>query len=80
MTYEVFIIYVIHIAITKISSGRVGWIPPADEISPSLARDYGWIKNASVTEMEIIHGAIRKYNPNGNSNIPALLVFQSLLI
>ncbi|EDV28707.1 Telomerase protein component 1 [Trichoplax sp. H2] len=45
-------------------SDRVGWIPPVEEISSSLAREYGWIKNASVTEMEIIHGAIRKYNPN----------------
>ena len=35
---------------------------------PSSIRDeYKWIEGLSVTEMEILHGAYRADNPNGNT-------------
>ena len=45
-------------------SERIGWIPEADDVPQSLVQDYRWIFGLSVTEMEIVHGAYRKDNPN----------------
>ena len=45
-------------------SERIGWIPEADDVPHSLVQDYRWIFGLSVTEMEIVHGAYRKDNPN----------------
>ena len=33
-------------------------------MSANLAAQYGWIHGLSVTEMEIVHGSMRKHNPN----------------
>ena len=44
---------------------RSGWIPTIEDLSRNLAAQYGWIYGLSVTEMEIVHGAFRKFNPNG---------------
>lgn len=46
-------------------SHRSGWIPNKSEVPLQLAQEYGWIFGTSITEMEIIHGAFRKANPNG---------------
>ena len=46
-------------------SDRSGWIPTIEDLSRNLAAQYGWIYGLSVTEMEIVHGAFRKFNPNG---------------
>ncbi|XP_065653579.1 TPR repeat-containing protein DDB_G0287407-like isoform X2 [Hydra vulgaris] len=43
---------------------RAGWIPKFEDVSLNLATQYGWVYGLSVTEMEIVHGAIRKLNPN----------------
>ena len=45
-------------------SERIGWIPEADDVPHNLVQDYRWIFGLSVTEMEIVHGAYRKDNPN----------------
>ena len=44
---------------------RSGWIPTMEDLSQNLAAQYGWVYGLSVTEMEIVHGAFRKLNPNG---------------
>lgn len=46
-------------------SERVGWVPTGDEIPEALREEYKWIEGLSVTEMEIMHGAYRCDNPNG---------------
>ncbi len=46
-------------------SERVGWIPMDIEVPESVKSEYVWIDGLSVTEMEIMHGAYRKNNPNG---------------
>ena len=46
-------------------SDRTGWIPKFEDFSLNLASQYGWVYGLSVTEMEIVHGAMRKLNPNG---------------
>ena len=46
-------------------SHRSGWIPNKTDVPDYLAKEYGWIFGASITEMEIIHGAFRGANPNG---------------
>ena len=39
---------------------------PADtEVPEAVKSTYKWIEGLSVTEMEIMHGAYRKDNPNG---------------
>lgn len=40
-----------------------------DDLSRNLAAQYGWVYGLSVTEMEIVHGAFRKMNPNGESHV-----------
>ena len=46
-------------------SERVGWIPMDNEVPESVKSEYVWVDGLSVTEMEIMHGAYRKNNPNG---------------
>ena len=46
-------------------SERAGWIPDFGDLTFNLAAQYGWVYGLSVTEMEIVHGAFRKLNPNG---------------
>ena len=45
-------------------SERIGWIPLPSEVPQTLVDEYRWIFGLSVTEMEIVHGAYRKDNPN----------------
>lgn len=48
----------------NMTSERCGWIPGLSEVPRTLVKDYRWIFGLSVTEMEIMHGAYRKDNPN----------------
>lgn len=48
-----------------IYSARAGWIPTFGDLTYNLAVQYGWVYGLSLTEMEIVHGAFRKCNPNG---------------
>ncbi|XP_047125381.1 TPR repeat-containing protein DDB_G0287407 isoform X1 [Hydra vulgaris] len=48
----------------NLAGDRAGWIPTFDEFSYNLALQYGWVYGLTVTEMEIVHGAFRKLNPN----------------
>ena len=45
-------------------SERIGWIPLASEVPENLVNEYKWVFGLSITEMEIVHGAYRKDNPN----------------
>ena len=40
-------------------------MPADDEVPEAVKSSYRWIEGLSVTEMEIMHGAYRKDNPNG---------------
>nr|XP_054748224.1 TPR repeat-containing protein DDB_G0287407-like isoform X1 [Lytechinus pictus] len=46
------------------SGERCGWIPNQMEVPESVMQEYRWIMGLSVTEMEIMHAAYRKTNPN----------------
>lgn len=46
-------------------SDRVGWIPAESEVPECIVNQYHWINGLSMTEMEIVHAAFRKDNPNG---------------
>ncbi|XP_072024365.1 LOW QUALITY PROTEIN: TPR repeat-containing protein DDB_G0287407-like [Amphiura filiformis] len=46
------------------ASERCGWVPNRGEVPESLSMEYKWVMGLSVTEMEIMHGAYRKDNPN----------------
>ncbi|XP_057298417.1 TPR repeat-containing protein DDB_G0287407-like isoform X1 [Hydractinia symbiolongicarpus] len=48
----------------NLAGERAGWIPNFGDLTNNLAAQYGWIYGLSVTEMEIVHGAFRKLNPN----------------
>ncbi|XP_066925783.1 telomerase protein component 1-like isoform X2 [Clytia hemisphaerica] len=48
----------------NLSGERAGWIPSFGDLTFNLAAQYGWVYGLSVTEMEIVHGAFRKLNPN----------------
>nr|XP_047125336.1 TPR repeat-containing protein DDB_G0287407 [Hydra vulgaris]XP_047125337.1 TPR repeat-containing protein DDB_G0287407 [Hydra vulgaris] len=48
----------------NLAGERAGWIPKFEDVSLNLAAQYGWVYGLSVTEMEIVHGAFRKLNPN----------------
>ena len=48
-----------------VNSQRSGWTPTFGDLTYNLAVQYGWVYGLSVTEMEIVHGAFRKCNPNG---------------
>ncbi|XP_071502709.1 telomerase protein component 1-like [Diadema antillarum] len=48
----------------NMTSERCGWIPAMDDVPSSVANEYRWINGLSITEMEIMHGAYRKDNPN----------------
>ena len=45
----------------------MGWVPVLDEVPESVRDEYKWVQGLSVTEMEIMHGAYRRDNPNGNN-------------
>ncbi|CAH1783141.1 unnamed protein product, partial [Owenia fusiformis] len=48
----------------NMTSERIGWIPRGPDIPEGLKAQYKWIDGLSVTEMEIMHAAYRKENPN----------------
>lgn len=48
----------------NLAGERAGWIPQFGDMTANLASQYGWVYGLSVTEMEIVHGAFRKLNPN----------------
>eukprot|EP00794_Sanderia_malayensis_P003244 gene3244-3725_t len=48
----------------NLAGERSGWVPSFDDLSHNVAIQYGWVYGLSITEMEIVHGAIRKLNPN----------------
>jgi len=48
----------------NLAGERAGWIPKFGDMTANLASQYGWVYGLSVTEMEIVHGAFRKLNPN----------------
>ena len=52
-----------------LNSARAGWIPTFGDLTYNLAVQYGWVYGLSLTEMEIVHGAFRKCNPNGEKLI-----------
>lgn len=56
-------------------SERIGWIPEYDQVPLSIKDEYKWIEGLSVTEMEILHGAYRVDNPNGNTSFYFLFHF-----
>lgn len=43
---------------------RYGWIPKEGQIPQDLVTKYNWIKEFSITAMEIVYGAFRRMNPN----------------
>ena len=43
----------------------------------SIRKQYKWIEGLSVTEMEILHGAYRADNPNGNMGSQLMFCFIS---
>lgn len=45
-------------------SHRYGWTPKMDTVPESVINQYSWVNGASVTLMEILHGAVRDFNPN----------------
>ena len=57
-----------------IFSERIGWIPSCGDVPQNIVDEYKWIFGLSITEMEIVHGAYRKDNPNCRSK----LVFNTL--
>ncbi|XP_077998733.1 TPR repeat-containing protein DDB_G0287407-like [Glandiceps talaboti] len=48
----------------NMTSERCGWIPGQGDVPKNLAKEYRWVNGLSLTEMEIMHGAYRKSNPN----------------
>ncbi|XP_001198485.3 telomerase protein component 1 isoform X2 [Strongylocentrotus purpuratus] len=48
----------------NLTSERCGWIPNQMDVPESVMTEYQWIMGLSVTEMEIMHAAYRKTNPN----------------
>ncbi len=54
-------------------SERVGWIPTPGDVPQNLVDEYRWVFGLSMTEMEIVHGAYRKDNPNCKSAQPLSL-------
>ena len=49
----------------NMTSERIGWIPAGEDIPEAVRDEYKWVDGLSITEMEIMHGAYRKDNPNG---------------
>lgn len=45
-------------------SERYGWIPDYSSLNRDIIEKYKWIPKASITFMEIMHGALRKMNSN----------------
>ena len=40
----------------NILSHRYGWVPTMDEVPASVAEQYAWVPDVSITHMEILHG------------------------
>eukprot|EP00794_Sanderia_malayensis_P017020 gene17020-18734_t len=57
----------------NLAGDRSGWTPSFEDLSRNLAAQYGWVYGLAVTEMEIVHGAFRKLNPN------ALFMFRNTI-
>lgn len=58
---------------------RAGWIPKFEDLSSNIAAQYGWVYGLSVTEMEIVHGALRKLNLNGKlSSLDYFLFYEHI--
>ncbi|KAJ8315779.1 hypothetical protein KUTeg_007929 [Tegillarca granosa] len=45
-------------------SERFGWVPTEAEVPEDIRTRYNWVNGASITLMEILHGAYRTKNPN----------------
>ena len=43
---------------------RYGWVPKPEDVGEQLSAKYKWVPGASVTTMELLHGALRRHNPN----------------
>eukprot|EP00049_Salpingoeca_infusionum_P022234 m.5625 g.5625 ORF g.5625 m.5625 type:complete len:1195 (+) comp5076_c0_seq1:208-3792(+) len=43
---------------------RYGWVPVCQELTENITVPYQWVNGASITHMEILHGAFRNKNPN----------------
>ena len=39
-------------------SHRYGWVPTLAEVPASVAKEYTWVYNVSITHMEILHGML----------------------
>ncbi|XP_019645560.1 PREDICTED: TPR repeat-containing protein DDB_G0287407-like isoform X1 [Branchiostoma belcheri] len=48
----------------NMTSERCGWVPAVEEVPQAVVDEYRWIFGLSVTEMEIMHAAYRRDNPN----------------
>ena len=67
VVFDVFsVVMILLIPFPLLISARAGWIPTFGDLTYNLAVQYGWVYGLSLTEMEIVHGAFRKCNPNGN--------------
>ena len=53
----------------RFASERIGWIPVGEEVPEAVREQYKWVDGLSVTEMEIMHGAYRNDNPNGECTV-----------
>ena len=65
LVYRVPVCVYVHVCVCMCVSERVGWVPADTEVPEAVKSSYKWIEGLSVTEMEIMHGAYRKDNPNG---------------
>ena len=45
----------------NILSHRYGWVPTMDEVPASVAEQYSWVPDVSITHMEILHGMYGGY-------------------
>jgi len=61
----IFLLAAVYSVLYVCVSERVGWVPADQEVPEAVRSTYKWIEGLSVTEMEIMHGAYRKDNPNG---------------
>ncbi|CAH1244024.1 TEP1 [Branchiostoma lanceolatum] len=48
----------------NMTSERCGWVPAVEDVPQAIVDEYRWIFGLSITEMEIMHAAYRRDNPN----------------
>eukprot|EP00058_Branchiostoma_floridae_P025527 XP_002611017.1 hypothetical protein BRAFLDRAFT_97506 [Branchiostoma floridae] len=48
----------------NMTSERCGWVPGVEDVPQAIVDEYRWIFGLSITEMEIMHAAYRRDNPN----------------